>query len=185
VPTGTGGSRQRRHLPPETRAPHTRCSRLSQGASAFPATHTDHAHESEDSPWFRSLHRTHTRRQAGRLPPGAALQRSTRADRALYTHSLVWALTQHLVTSLEYSEEERATITRAALVHDVGKLTLPRTLLDTPSRLSPQEYALMQQHCATGAHLLRQRGVDEAMTPPSLSKRTVPASCLAGTRALC
>jgi putative nucleotidyltransferase with HDIG domain len=68
------------------------------------------------------------------------------------------------VASLEYSEEEQATITRAALVHDVGKLTLPRTLLDTPSRLSPQEYALMQQHCATGAHLLRQRGVDEAIT---------------------
>jgi putative nucleotidyltransferase with HDIG domain len=93
------------------------------------------------------------------------LQEMRRDDLALYAHSLqVWALTQHLVTSLGYSKEEQASITRAALVHDVGKLVLPRTLLDTPMRLSPREYAVIQRHCATGAYLLRQRGVDEAIT---------------------
>jgi putative nucleotidyltransferase with HDIG domain len=93
------------------------------------------------------------------------LQEMRRADPALYTHSLqVGALARQLVASLGYSQEEQAAITRAALVHDVGKLTLPRSLLDTPTRLSPQDYALMQRHCATGAHLLSQRGVAEAIT---------------------
>jgi putative nucleotidyltransferase with HDIG domain len=87
-----------------------------------------------------------------------------RADLALYQHSLqVWALTQQLAAFLEYPDEEQTTCTLAALVHDVGKLTLPRTLLDKPARLTPQEAALMQQHPAAGARLLRQLGVDEAI----------------------
>lgn len=86
------------------------------------------------------------------------------ANPALYAHSWqVWALTQQLVTALGFGDEEQRTITRAALVHDVGKLTLPRSLLDKPGRLSPQEYLLMQQHPVTGARLLRQLCVDEAI----------------------
>lgn len=92
------------------------------------------------------------------------LQEMRRDDPTLYVHSLqVWALTHHLATSLGYPNEEQTTITRAALVHDVGKLTLPRTLLDKSTRLTSQEYAAMQQHCVAGAHLLRQLGVDEAI----------------------
>jgi putative nucleotidyltransferase with HDIG domain len=86
------------------------------------------------------------------------------ADFALYEHSLlVWALTQQFAAFLGCPDEEQTTITRAALVHDVGKLTLPRTLLDKPARLTPQETALMQQHPAAGARLLQQLGVDEAI----------------------
>ena len=92
------------------------------------------------------------------------LQQLRRANRALYQHSLqVWALTQQLVAFLEYPDEEQTTCALAALVHDVGKLTLPRALLDKPARLTPQETALMQQHPVAGARLLRQVGVDEAI----------------------
>ncbi len=93
------------------------------------------------------------------------LQEMRRADRALYEHSLqVWALTQQLATFLGYPPEEQTTITSAALLHDVGKLTLSRSLLDKSSRLSSQEYALMQQHSAVGARLLQQMGVNDRVT---------------------
>lgn len=92
------------------------------------------------------------------------LQQMRQADPALYEHSLhVWALTQQLSAFLAYPDEEQTSCALAALVHDVGKLTLPRSLLDKPARLTAQEYALMQQHPAAGARLLRQVGVDEAI----------------------
>ena len=91
------------------------------------------------------------------------LQQMRDVDFALYQHSLqVWALAQQLSAFLE-DPEEQATCALAALVHDVGKLTLPRALLDKPARLTAQETALMQQHPAAGAHLLRQVGVEEAV----------------------
>ena len=92
------------------------------------------------------------------------LQQMRQADPALYDHCLhVWALTQQLAAFLDDPDEEQMICARAALVHDVGKLLLPRTLLDKPARLTPQEYALMQQHPAAGARLLRQVGVEEAI----------------------
>jgi putative nucleotidyltransferase with HDIG domain len=90
------------------------------------------------------------------------LQEMRRTDLALYQHSLqVWTLTQQLAAFLEYSDEEQTICAMAALVHDVGKLILPRSLLDKPARLTAREAALMQQHPAAGARLLRQVGVDE------------------------
>lgn len=83
-------------------------------------------------------------------------------DPALYEHGVhVWALTRRLAAYLKYPEKEQATITLAALVHDVGKLTLPRATLDKPTSLTPQEYALIQQHCAAGARLLQQMQFDD------------------------
>ncbi|MGZ3644549.1 MAG: HD-GYP domain-containing protein [Ktedonobacteraceae bacterium] len=93
---------------------------------------------------------------------GRLLADLRRIDPPLYDHSLlVWALTKHLAASLGYPEEEQATIAAAALMHDVGKLTLPMALLDKPARLTPQEYAVMQQHCAVGAYLLQQMHTDD------------------------
>jgi putative nucleotidyltransferase with HDIG domain len=104
------------------------------------------------------------RKQAAKDGERRLLAELRREDPALYDHSvLVFALTQRLAASLGYPEEEQEMITRAALVHDVGKLTLPKSLLDKPSRLTSQEYAVVQQHCAAGAHLLHQVHVDDTI----------------------
>jgi HD-GYP domain-containing protein (c-di-GMP phosphodiesterase class II) len=42
----------------------------------------------------------------------------------------------------------------AARLHDVGKLTLPRSLLAKPGPLSPDEYQHIQEHPAAGEHLV-------------------------------
>ena len=68
-----------------------------------------------------------------------------------------------LATFLQYPDEEQTTCALAALVHDVGKLTLPSKLLDKPARLTQQETLLMQQHPIVGARLLRPVGVGEAI----------------------
>ncbi len=42
----------------------------------------------------------------------------------------------------------------AATVHDVGKIRVPGEILTKPSKLSPEEWAMMQQHPDTGADFL-------------------------------
>jgi putative nucleotidyltransferase with HDIG domain len=44
---------------------------------------------------------------------------------------------------------------RAALLHDIGKLTVPNTILDSPARLSPAERAVVEQHPAYTLSLLQ------------------------------
>lgn len=95
---------------------------------------------------------------------GSLLQQMQRADPALYAHSWqVAGLAHQLTISLGWPGVEQSAITTAALLHDAGKLSLPRSLLDKPGRLSPQEYTLIQQHSAAGARLLQQLCVEEAI----------------------
>lgn len=42
----------------------------------------------------------------------------------------------------------------AALLHDIGKLSVPDEILSKPGALSPEERALVQQHPVRGAHFL-------------------------------
>ena len=42
----------------------------------------------------------------------------------------------------------------AALLHDIGKLSIPEEILSKPGALSPEERALIQQHPVYGAHFL-------------------------------
>ena len=41
---------------------------------------------------------------------------------------------------------EPVRLRRAALLHDIGKLTVPNTILDKPARLDPSERAAVEQH---------------------------------------
>ena len=43
----------------------------------------------------------------------------------------------------------------AAQLHDVGKLFVPREILEKPGRLDPGEFAQMQEHATLGANLVR------------------------------
>jgi len=42
------------------------------------------------------------------------------------------------------------------MVHDVGKIGMPAEILTKPGRLTPVEYALVQQHASIGHDILRQ-----------------------------
>ena len=49
-------------------------------------------------------------------------------------------------------------LTRAALLHDIGKSRIPRSVLDKPGRLDANEVRLMQRHPEIGASLLTAQG---------------------------
>ena len=60
-----------------------------------------------------------------------------------------WAL------SLDMSPEQRDIIEVAALLHDIGKIGVPDSVLLKPAALTPDEMAVMEQHRRIGVEILR------------------------------
>lgn len=51
-------------------------------------------------------------------------------------------------------EKEINNIALAAVVHDVGKITIPDAVLTKPGKLTAEEYAIMQEHTTKGVAIL-------------------------------
>jgi putative nucleotidyltransferase with HDIG domain len=77
------------------------------------------------------------------------------ADGDTYRHSLEVAATARQVAQrLGLNEADLVEVELAALVHDVGKLRVPASVLRKPGRLNPQERALMRLHPEWGAEMV-------------------------------
>lgn len=67
--------------------------------------------------------------------------------------------TMHLVLNLgrqaELSEPDCVILALAALLHDVGKISIPSGLLSRPGPLTSEELAAVRMHCVLGEELLR------------------------------
>ena len=53
------------------------------------------------------------------------------------------------------SEETAQNIRRCALLHDIGKIGIPDSVLHKPGRLTRDEYRIIQQHPVIGANILK------------------------------
>lgn len=51
-------------------------------------------------------------------------------------------------TAMGMTQDQVNLLEWAALIHDVGKLSIPTTMLNKPSALTPDEYALLQRHAS-------------------------------------
>jgi HD-GYP domain-containing protein (c-di-GMP phosphodiesterase class II) len=69
---------------------------------------------------------------------------------ARHSHSVV-ELAKAVAIQMELAEEERAKVTLVALLHDVGKLELPSSVLNKPGPLTPAERQIVEEHSAAGA----------------------------------
>jgi putative nucleotidyltransferase with HDIG domain len=64
-----------------------------------------------------------------------------------YRHSMgVAEVAQEIAKELELTEQRCQLVRRAALLHDLGKLAVPNTILDKTSNLSPEEWAVVVEH---------------------------------------
>jgi len=63
-----------------------------------------------------------------------------------------------LAQALDWDSEAFAILEFGALLHDIGKVVVPRAILNKPSSLNPDEWSVMRQHPEVGAHMLS--GVD-------------------------
>lgn len=59
-----------------------------------------------------------------------------------------------IAAEMKLSRHRCETIRYAALLHDIGKIGIPETVLNKPGRLTDEEMALIQQHPEKGAHII-------------------------------
>ena len=74
-----------------------------------------------------------------------------------YTHrhsERVAAFAVRIGRELGIDEEEIEVVQLSALLHDVGKVGVPETILNKPGRLTPQEFAEIKKHPVHGVNIL-------------------------------
>lgn len=77
-------------------------------------------------------------------------------DEYVFEHSLnVTLYTIAIAKKLHFKEKDLYTIGLGAMLHDVGKLFVPKEILDKPGKLSNEEFREIQRHTEHGFELLR------------------------------
>jgi len=82
-------------------------------------------------------------------------------DSYTFLHSVnVAVIATALARKLDLDEEEIDVIGTSSLLHDIGKLYIPREILLKKGRLSPAEWIEVKKHPVDGERILREEGVD-------------------------
>ena len=83
-------------------------------------------------------------------------------DDYTFSHSVnVSVISAATARYIGFTEDEAGQIGLAALMHDIGKLYIPKEILLKGGRLSPTEWQMIKRHPVDGAKILREEGVDE------------------------
>ncbi len=77
-------------------------------------------------------------------------------DRETEGHSRrVTAFTMAIARAMGLPNEQVATIARGAFLHDIGKMAIPDKILNKPGKLTPEETAIMREHCFKGYQIVK------------------------------
>lgn len=82
-------------------------------------------------------------------------------DDYTFTHSInVAVISAAIARALAFTDEFVDAIVHAALLHDIGKVYVPRAILHKAGRLTPSEWQAMKRHPVDGERILREEGLD-------------------------
>lgn len=80
-------------------------------------------------------------------------------DACTYTHTKnVTLLALLAAIEMQYSMNDLRNIALGAILHDIGKLEVPLSILDKPGRLTPEEFAVVQKHPRIGYEMIADAG---------------------------
>jgi len=83
-------------------------------------------------------------------------------DDLTYAHSLNVALICNVLAGwLNMSQEEVEMATLCGMLHDIGKLAIPDSIVKKPSKLTDEEYKLIQTHTLKGYNILQKQNISE------------------------
>lgn len=81
-------------------------------------------------------------------------------DKEVYFHSLETCIYSVIVgRSLGYSKDELRKLATGALLHDIGKINIPKEVLFKPGQLDKDEFEIMKKHSFIGGEMLKSLGI--------------------------
>lgn len=102
------------------------------------------------------VHLEHANRDMFMQTVGALVNLIDKRDTATGVHSAaVSEIAVGIGQGLGFDGAELEEIAAAALLHDIGKIGIPESILNKPARLTPEEYAIVQGHSEIGYNALR------------------------------
>lgn len=91
------------------------------------------------------------------------LNRTWSVDEQTSQHCLLVAgFSAAFAVHLGFAASDRLDLTHAAMLHDVGKARIPADILNKPSRLSPEETAIVRQHPFLGWQVLAGQSYEDS-----------------------
>lgn len=82
-------------------------------------------------------------------------------DDLTFAHSMNVALICNIFAQwLKWPEQEQNLLTLCGLLHDIGKLKIPDTIIKKPDRLTDDEYKIIKTHTVEGFHILKSRNIN-------------------------
>ncbi len=83
-------------------------------------------------------------------------------DDYTFEHSVnVSVITMAQARHIGWNEAEIGRVGLAAIMHDIGKVYVPRRIIRKTEKLSPSEWQVIRRHPVDGARLLKEEGVEE------------------------
>ncbi len=83
-------------------------------------------------------------------------------DDPTYAHCLNVALICHVFGNwIKMNEEDIKTLTLCGLLHDIGKLMVPESIITKPSKLTNEEYNIIKTHSLEGYNKLKTMDIDD------------------------
>jgi putative nucleotidyltransferase with HDIG domain len=82
-------------------------------------------------------------------------------DDMTYVHSLNVSLICNVFGGwLKFSPEDIRVLSLAGLLHDIGKMLIPREIIAKPGKLSAEEFKIIKTHSAKGYQVLKDQSID-------------------------
>lgn len=100
-------------------------------------------------------------REAGNTATILLLSSLREYDDYTFSHSVnVAVISAAVAKSLGFTEEFVDAIAHAALLHDIGKIYVPREIIHKGGRLTPSEWQAIKRHPVDGERILREERLD-------------------------
>jgi putative nucleotidyltransferase with HDIG domain len=78
-----------------------------------------------------------------------------------YVHSVNVSIISYIIAKwLNYPKEDIRIITLCGLLHDIGKIMVPKEILTKPGRLNDAEFDIMKQHVNYGYDCIKDKAID-------------------------
>lgn len=83
-------------------------------------------------------------------------------DDSTYIHSVNVSLIANVFAKwLKLSEDDTEVLTLGGLLHDIGKLSIPKEILENKANLTSDEFAIMKTHTQEGYKALKDKNIDD------------------------